>query len=489
MDKIPEESFPMRKAVFCRPVWLAALLIAVILLAITGLLVNTSWRSLHRLQPIHAHLHRLTRLQAANLHLQELLLKSINTEKPIDPARLGTIRSELGALATAGGYLNPDTPRQLKDAVGELADHGGSSTSSLSAVLLRLRNVLTAETHDHNVMLDAENRDTRVELETSGALLLAVPLVGALFFFLMRRRILEPLDNLGRLMNLLSRQNYHSVPGSGVNSLLKPLFDNYNHMVTRLAELEAEDWARRQSLEHQVRAATQTLLEQRSTLARAERLAAVGEVAAGLAHELRNPLAGIQIALSNLRKDLPEEGLKERVDRMIAELKNVNLLLSDLLGQAQQAPEPSRHLNLADTIADILSLLRYQVPDTICLQHDIPADLNCRLPESKLRQALLNLVLNAAQAIGAQPGAIRIHAEESGDLVLLSVLDNGPGFPEDLLATGIRAFATWRESGTGLGLAMVRRFVRDLGGDLKLSNRPEGGACATLELPNKRLHG
>jgi C4-dicarboxylate-specific signal transduction histidine kinase len=130
-----------------------------------------------------------------------------------------------------------------------------------------------------------------------------------------------------------------------------------------------------------------------------------------------------------------------------------------------------------------VALTRYQIPSHIELRSEVPGGLIGRLPECDLRQALLNLVLNAAQAIDGHPGHIVIAARRQQGRIEISVSDNGPGFSPELLGDGIRAFATSRTQGTGLGLAIVQRFVRDVGGQLKLANRFPQGALVTLQLP------
>jgi signal transduction histidine kinase len=143
---------------------------------------------------------------------------------------------------------------------------------------------------------------------------------------------------------------------------------------------------------------------------------------------------------------------------------------------------------LAELVKELTALLRYQLPEDIRLSQTIPGDLACRLPEGGLRQALLNLILNGAQAIGDEPGEIVVSAYHSQGRLKISVLDDGPGFPDSLLESGVRTFSTGRQGGTGLGLAAVRRFARDLGGDLVLDNVDSNGARATIDLPNMVVH-
>jgi signal transduction histidine kinase len=268
-----------------------------------------------------------------------------------------------------------------------------------------------------------------------------------------------------------------------VDPFLLPLHRQFNELARRLQELEAAHRTQEESLHAKVRAATGQLLDQQRSLARAERLAATGELAASVAHELRNPLAGLQMTLSNLRAELHDAELTERVDLMIHEVARLTRLLNELLDAARHAPEPARPLRLAELVDEMLALTRYQLAASVRLESGVDPAFTCRMPLDRLRQALLNLILNAAGALGERAGVIRIDAAAEGGLLRIAVTDDGPGFPPELLNSGIRPFFSTRERGTGLGLAMVRRFARDLGGTLELTNVEPHGARVTLVLP------
>jgi len=235
-----------------------------------------------------------------------------------------------------------------------------------------------------------------------------------------------------------------------------------------------------------VRAATQALLQQQQSLSRAERLAAAGEVSATLAHELRNPIAGIQLSLENLRRDIPDAALGERLDMVVVELRRITRLLNGLLQQSSHVPEAPRMVSVHRLVQELATLIRYQLPANVRLVTRAPQELSCRVPEDGIRQAVLNLVLNSVAVLGDSPGTVTIHIEYGDGALCVQVLDDGPGFPREMLLAGIRPFVTSRESGTGLGLAIVRRFARDLGGELNIANQPPRGACVTLTLPCAR---
>ncbi|TAL48930.1 MAG: HAMP domain-containing histidine kinase, partial [Methylovulum sp.] len=235
--------------------------------------------------------------------------------------------------------------------------------------------------------------------------------------------------------------------------------------------------------------ATQALLEQQYSLARAERLAAVGEVAAELAHEIRNPLAGIQMAFNNLRREIDDRRQCERMELIGSELKRLAVLLNDMLNQSKHAPELATDFDMKSLIRDLAGLTRYQLAESIQLDIDVPEHLPVHLPESGIRQVLLNLILNAADALEGGTGLIRISAHADHQGLRIDVTDNGPGFSQDMLDYGIRPFRTSHQRGTGLGLAMVQRFAKNIGGVIRLGNQQPHGACVTLLLPQECLAG
>lgn len=473
----------MFKTAFYRPVWLPAAIATALLLVALVLLVGAAWRSAERLQPVHSHLTLLSHLQDKRLLVEQLLVEHLGLETTVDPRDLAAIRYQVQRLAARQDYLHADTPGALRHADQALGTFASQPRTAVVTALAELRRALALETQAHNTLLSEVSKAAQFELHLATAMLVALPLLAGLLLFLVRKRVLRPLHNLSQLMTLLGRQDYATIPTDDADPMLQPLFENYNHMVTQLATLEQERQARQESLEAQVRHASGALLEQQRKLADAERLAAVGELAAGIAHDLRNPLAGIQMALTNLRRETTDPDHAQRLDLITQELSRTTILLNNLLDQARHEPEPASRIAVAQTVKDLLALARYQIPPRVRIEQQVPADLICHLPKDGLHQAILNLVLNAYDALGAQAGTIVIEAHSDNANLVLEVRDDGPGFPEHLLNSGIRPFSTARQGGTGLGLAIVRRFVNDLGGEISLRNREPSGASVTLRLP------
>ena len=473
----------MLKAPIFRPLWLPTAIIAVLLLSTIGLMVSMSWQSMRRLRPLHEHLVELNRLQQARLELDEMLVPVLGDDADVDRQKIQSISQQIEGILTLNANLESSTPAQLRSAIATLNNGSQNPRDNLISGVTTIRRVLATESHAHEKLMSNVRRDTEMEFKIATSTLIVLPLLAFGILFLLRQKIFEPLNELATLMTLLARQDFKPAVSSSVGPILKPLFDNYNYLVSRLSKLEQENRARQESLQNQVRTATHALLEQQRELAVAERLAAVGELAAGLAHELRNPLAAMQMALNNLRQEIKDADHGERLTLIVNELNRVTALLNGLLSQTQQEPEHSMDLSVGNAVNELATLASYQIGKNIQLQQQIPLDLKCRLPAGRLHQAVLNLVLNAAQAIGENKGRITIEAQRHKDQVILSVCDDGPGFPQSMLENGIRPFSTGRAGGTGLGLAIVQRFARDLGGEIELANQLPHGARVTLTLP------
>jgi signal transduction histidine kinase len=225
-------------------------------------------------------------------------------------------------------------------------------------------------------------------------------------------------------------------------------------------------------------------------LLRSERLAAVGTMAAGLAHEVRNPLnsASLQLTLLQRRLDRGESGagLRPIADIIKSEIDRLDRLVRDFLAFSQPRPLEAQSVN-AETLLSSLSQLITPSAEAVGVA------ISCELPPAplavagdaeRLRQVLLNLTRNALEAMQAGGGRrLTLRARPAGDAVELDVEDDGPGFGAELPV--FDAFFTTKEHGTGLGLSIVHRIVADHGGTIRVQSRP-GRTCFTLRLPAAR---
>ncbi len=459
--------------------------VAGILAAIVVLLGGVALRSLSRIEEIHTHQTAALQIRAITAQLERALVDQYAGLAPLDSIALNTLRDRAIDIGRLGNHLDPQTTSRLERLDEVLRDGWQATSEGLIVSLSLVRGVAEAETQARLELIHQIRRDARLEVELAAvllALLLTVLIVGGWF---VRRRVVGPLNNLRDLFLRLGFGDFRPISSDGIAPILAPLFENYNLLVTRLEVLEAEHRSRARELKEEVQSATRTLLEQHHSLANAERLAAIGQTAASMAHELRNPLAGILMSLANVRSDVSDPDLSERLGMLIREVERVVRLLRSYLDSAHYQPEPLRPLNVGETVDDLLRLLRYQMPVRVQLTSEVPEDIESLLPRDTFRQILLNLVTNSVEAIGESAGSVVVSASRDNGWLTVSVLDDGPGFPEDFLKTGVRAFASQHASGTGLGLVMVRRSVNDLGGELEIGNRETGGAFVRLTLPYK----
>jgi len=469
------------KSVLVRPIQLAVVVFALTLTLALAALALFTWLDFKRVESIRSHVNRTELLeQSASLLKEAQALAAASSTPP--NAKIAQIWDKLAQIPIRGAPVREVTRQRLAQLDGLLKQAQTDPGSALPAAGKIIDQMLDRETAIQSDLLDAVYVHTRFEWRISLIALVAFPGMLAIALWAWRQRIFRPINNLRYFLARLSDGDFTPVTVDGIDPLLVPLFENYNMMVTRLEQLEQANRTRTLLLEKEVRAATEALLKQQQSLARAERLAATGELSAILAHELRNPIAGIQITVANLRRDIADAPLGERIDLVSTELQRITRLLNGLLQQSSHVPEPARAVAVDGLLHELATLLRYQLPPQIKLEVNAQAGLECRLPEDGLRQAVLNLVLNSVQAMQQAPGTVSIEANRDGPSLVLHVTDEGPGFPAEIL-NGIRPFVTSRDSGTGLGLAIVRRFAKDLAGELKLQNRNPHGACVTLTVP------
>jgi signal transduction histidine kinase len=223
-------------------------------------------------------------------------------------------------------------------------------------------------------------------------------------------------------------------------------------------------------------------------MARAQHLATLGELAAGLAHEIRNPLAGIAGVVEVMSKDLPANSPSRAVMGDVQkEIRHIQDILNDLLFYARPRPPAFHPSDLNATIEQAVMLARQQVRNKPV---QILFTANSSLPlvdhdPALIQQVVLNLLLNGIQAIfGA--GKVEVTAAREQDQAIVEVADTGRGIPADALPKIFKPFFTTRSEGTGLGLSLANGIVQSHGGRIEVSSAPGKGSQFQIWLPVER---
>jgi signal transduction histidine kinase len=221
------------------------------------------------------------------------------------------------------------------------------------------------------------------------------------------------------------------------------------------------------------------------TLRRSERLAVLGNLAAGVAHEIKNPLSAMRMTVQMLREEKAPKD-REPFDLLLREIERLDLAASELSAAARPGPPAREPVRLERAVGDVLDLLDRQlghlgvkVERRFAPVPDVPGD------ENRLKRAAMNLILNGAQAM-PQGGTLTVTLAPREEGARFAVTDTGAGVPSELRGRIFEPFVTGKPDGVGLGLALTKRIVEDHGGRIGFDSS-EGGSTFWIDLPGRAL--
>ncbi len=314
--------------------------------------------------------------------------------------------------------------------------------------------------------LSLRDPDRHAVLIVAGAGAVAICAVSMLMLaYLVQRPMVELQEKIG----LVSEGNLDvAVSFSRRNDEIGDLGRKFNHMMQQLRESREE-------------------IERlhRTQMSRAEHLATLGELATGLAHEIRNPLAGIAGVIEIISRDLPSTSPARAVIKDVRlEIAQINRIVTDLLETARPHPPQIRLSNLNTTVEHAVMLARQQVlskPIKIEL-YKAPELAEVEHDSDQVHQVLLNLLLNAVQAVPGT-GTVRVEIGSQEGFATVLVSDNGRGISPQHLSNIFRPFYTTKGNGTGLGLSLARRIVEEHHGRIEVSSAVGQGSKFTVLIP------
>jgi signal transduction histidine kinase len=318
-----------------------------------------------------------------------------------------------------------------------------------------------------SLSLAAGERHVVITVATAGAFLVCAAVI-MVFAVSVRRPMLELQDKIARVR--LGDMDA-SVSFCGRNDEIGDLGCDFNDMVAQLK-------ASREEIQrlHQTQ------------MSRAEHFATLGELAAGLAHEIRNPLAGIAGVIEIVSRDLPPNSAARLVIKDAKEeTLQINRILTELLEIARPKPPQFRVSDVCSTVEHAVMFARQQaITKRITVEFEIKDTIPpVEHDPNQINQVLLNLLLNAIQSMD-KPGVIRVSLKHDDGAVFITVADEGKGIPPETLPNIFRPFFTTKGHGTGLGLSLARRIVDSHGGHIDVTSVVGKGTQFQVELPITR---
>jgi two-component system, NtrC family, sensor kinase len=264
------------------------------------------------------------------------------------------------------------------------------------------------------------------------------------------------------------------------------LAGNFNTMVSELvrAHQELREWA--ETLERKVEQRTTELKAMQTHLIQSEKLAGVGKLAAGVAHEINNPLTCVLTNSSLMLSDLPpDDPRREDLQTIVDETLRCRKIVKGLLDFARQTKPQKQPLNLNKVVEDVLALVRNQASfQNIAIRTEMDPKLPPVLADAdQMRQVVLNIILNAADAM-PQGGTLRVrsYGDAGSNQVVLRISDTGTGIPVEIQHKLFEPFFTTKKTGTGLGLAIAYGIMERHKGELKVESSPGHGTTIVVIL-------
>ena len=323
---------------------------------------------------------------------------------------------------------------------------------------------------------------------SAGLTLLLIVITSLSLTLFTQKLVNRPVRELLEHTQMLSRGELDGLVPTFANDELGELAESFNDMTLNLkkARRELEGWGR--NLEEMVQQRTLELTRIQAQLIRSEKLASLGELVAGIAHEINNPLTGILVFASLLQSDPKlDPTLRKDIVTIIRETQRCAEIVKGLLGFAR-CSAPQKGLCCVNEISDkALSLIEHQ---TLFKDIEIVREYADDLPEllldaNQLEQVLVNMFLNAGHAMRGE-GVLRITSGVDGEpgYAFVKITDNGCGIPQQHLAKIFDPFFTTKENkGTGLGLSVSYGIIEEHGGGIDVHSEPGLGTTFTIRLP------
>ncbi len=301
---------------------------------------------------------------------------------------------------------------------------------------------------------------------------LIIVLIAAVFGVVVSRQITRPLERLSNAVKKIAKGDFDVNIAIKSSDEIGVLSNSFNNMAGELKERES------------------SLKTAQEALVQSEKMAAVGTLSAGLAHEVKNPLSAVlgYAQLSKRKLDQPEALLKN-LDIIENETKRCNEIISNLMQFSRQEKGEYEQISVNEVVNKSMAIVDHQLSlKNVRLESELADDIpQITGNANQLQQVLMNLMINAQHAIGDDGGTVTLATFVKDESLILTVSDTGPGMTPEVAAQIFQPFFTTKPAGqgTGLGLSVTYGIIKDHGGEISVERAATGGAKFVIELPLK----
>ncbi|MDM8567690.1 ATP-binding protein [Candidatus Halobeggiatoa sp. HSG11] len=332
--------------------------------------------------------------------------------------------------------------------------HLGNSIVTLAEALAKMERKFLKENLNHSINLFL-------------VAIIGLSLFGIIMGRILSQLVVHPLKQLEENMELIATGRFKKLQIKCQDREIRSLEQAFNQMLIKLET-------------------------QRRHLLQSEKLASLGTLLSGVAHELNNPLSNISSSCQILLEELEEADInqsRELLTQIDEQTLRSQRIVCALLEFSRKKDFKKESLQLSDLIRETLRFIRGQVPAGVTINQEIPKNLIIQVDKQRIQQMLLNLLKNAIQAVG-QSGYINLHAEElrttdDERMVLIEISDTGPGISAELLSKIFDPFFTTKEvgQGSGLGLSIAHEIIEEHDGKIQVNSHPDEGTIFQIQLP------
>jgi two-component system NtrC family sensor kinase len=338
---------------------------------------------------------------------------------------------------------------------------------------------------------EIDRQTARFRLNAIGLSAAAVLFLAGVFFFFLRVHVVQPVAALLQGTRRVAGDRLDQEVHVDTRGELGLLAESFNEMTHTLRKAQDELRGLNSGLESQVEERTAALRAAQDQLVRSEKLSSLGKLAASIAHEINNPLAGIltfaKLIIRTLEHGSPDEPARKVLIKNLSlvqrETERCSAIVRNLLDFARERPLSLKEVSVNQAIEEVVSLLSNQIAiQGLTLERELGTIPLVKADFGQLRQTFVNITMNACEAMTCG-GKLTIASRSDGEWVEVAFTDTGPGIPQSALTKIFDPFFTTKEKGTGLGLSVVYGIVERHGGKLEVQSALGKGTTMRVRLP------